>query len=83
MTNPFDGDAARFVVLVNEENQHSLWPLEIEIPRGWSVVHSADTRQGCLSYIEASWIDIKPASLVADAAPYVQHGSVQRNGLWR
>ncbi|MCX5207924.1 MbtH family protein [Kitasatospora sp. NBC_00240] len=65
MTNPFEDDSANYLVLANDENQHSLWPVWIDVPAGWTVVHEEDTRQGALDYIEANWTDIRPASLVA------------------
>jgi uncharacterized protein YbdZ (MbtH family) len=34
-TNPFDDDNASFLVLVNEEEQHSLWPTFADVPAGW------------------------------------------------
>lgn len=66
-TNPFDDENGTFIVLVNEENQHSLWPAHTAVPRGWSVVHESGTRQACLAYIEANWTDIRPESLIAQA----------------
>ena len=65
MTNPFEDDSTAYQVLVNDENQHSLWPVWIDVPAGWYVAHEEDTRQNCLDYIEANWTDIRPASLVA------------------
>lgn len=65
MTNPFEDEAGRYLVLVNAENQHSLWPVWVEVPEGWSVVHGEDSRQGCLEYVEGNWADIRPASLLA------------------
>ncbi|MDH6136268.1 uncharacterized protein YbdZ (MbtH family) [Kitasatospora sp. MAA4] len=65
MTNPFEDDNSKYLVLVNDENQHSLWPAWIEVPEGWFATHREDTRQGCLGYIEKNWTDIRPASLVA------------------
>jgi uncharacterized protein YbdZ (MbtH family) len=65
MTNPFEDDGSQYLVLVNDENQHSLWPAWIEVPAGWSAVHGEDSRQGCLDYVEANWTDIRPASLLA------------------
>jgi uncharacterized protein YbdZ (MbtH family) len=35
--NPFDDDNGTFFVLVNDEDQHSLWPAFIDIPAGWRV----------------------------------------------
>jgi len=63
MTNPFEDADGVYLVLVNAENQHSLWPAEIDVPAGWSVVHGRDTRQGCLDYVEQHWTDLRPASL--------------------
>jgi MbtH protein len=65
LTNPFDDDEGHFLVLRNGEGQHSLWPSFAEVPGGWTVVHSEDTRAGCLAYVEEHWTDIRPASLIA------------------
>lgn len=63
MNNPFDDEDGTFVVLVNEEGQHSLWPSFAAAPAGWTVVHGCDTRAGCLAHIEANWTDLRPRSL--------------------
>ncbi|MFC0602411.1 MbtH family protein [Streptomyces palmae] len=63
MTNPFENPDASYYVLVNEENQHSLWPSFAEVPQGWTVVHGESGRQECLDYIEANWTDMRPRSL--------------------
>jgi uncharacterized protein YbdZ (MbtH family) len=68
VANPFDNEDGVFVVLVNAENQHSLWPAEIAIPAGWTITHERDTRAACLEYVEANWTDLRPASLIAAAA---------------
>jgi MbtH protein len=64
MTNPFENENATYVVLINEEAQYSLWPSFIEVPRGWKVVHPADSRQACLDYVNRHWTDMRPKSLV-------------------
>jgi len=64
MSNPFERDDIRHRVLVNQEGQHSLWPEVIEVPAGWRQVFGEDSRAACLSYIEESWPDIRPASLI-------------------
>jgi uncharacterized protein YbdZ (MbtH family) len=61
--NPFDDESGRFVVLVNHEEQHSLWPTFAEIPDGWRVVFGEADRAACLDYIEQEWTDIRPKSL--------------------
>ena len=64
MTNPFEDNDAAYLVLVNEEGQHSLWPAFADVPAGWTVAHGEDSRQACLDYIEANWTDLRPRSLV-------------------
>jgi len=44
MTNPFEDPEGTYLVLVNEEGQHSLWPAFVEVPAGWSVAHGEDSR---------------------------------------
>ncbi|MDQ3274797.1 MAG: MbtH family protein [Actinomycetota bacterium] len=68
MTNPFEDDDARYLVLVNDEGQHSLWPVIVDVPAGWTVAHEEDTRQACLDHIERSWTDMRPRSLVRTMA---------------
>jgi MbtH protein len=65
MANPFDDEDGTFLVLVNDENQHSLWPADIEVPAGWTIAHERDSRAASLRYIEENWTDMRPASLIA------------------
>ncbi|MEU9622498.1 MULTISPECIES: MbtH family NRPS accessory protein [unclassified Streptomyces] len=60
----FDDVDGTFVVVVNAENQHSLWPVRLEVPAGWDAVTEPGTRQAALDYVESHWTDIRPASLV-------------------
>lgn len=66
MTNIFDDNDGTFLVLTNEENQHSLWPASIDVPSGWDKVHGPETRDSCLAYVDEHWTDMRPRSL-ADA----------------
>lgn len=61
--NPFDDDKGSFFVLVNDEEQHSLWPAFADVPEGWRVVFGEADRAACLEYIEQNWTDIRPKSL--------------------
>jgi MbtH protein len=63
-TNPFDDNDGTFVVLVNAEGQHSLWPSFADVPAGWSVALDATTRQAALDYVEENWRDMRPRSLI-------------------
>ncbi|MFP1660398.1 MbtH family protein [Streptomyces cavourensis] len=63
MTNPFEDENGTYLVLINDEGQHSLWPAFAEVPAGWIVAHPEDTRQACLAYVEQNWVDLRPRSL--------------------
>jgi uncharacterized protein YbdZ (MbtH family) len=66
MSNPFDNEDGTFVVVVNDEGQHSLWPDFADIPDGWRAVHGPDSRAACLEYVESNWTDMRPLSLIRD-----------------
>ncbi|WKX16650.1 MbtH family protein [Streptomyces sp. HUAS CX7] len=66
-TNPFDGTDGRFLVLVNHEGQHSLWPSFAQVPGGWTVAFEENTRDACLEYVETNWTDLRPRSLAESA----------------
>jgi uncharacterized protein YbdZ (MbtH family) len=61
--NPFDDAEGTFLVLVNDEQQHSLWPEFADVPPGWDVVLDASPRSVALAYVDAHWTDLRPASL--------------------
>jgi MbtH protein len=63
MSNPFEDPEGVYLVLVNDENQHSLWPDFVDVPAGWRVVHGPDSRQACLDHVETNWTDMRPRSL--------------------
>jgi MbtH protein len=65
MINPFDNEDGEFRVLVNHEDQYSLWPAFREAPAGWTAVGPTGKRQECLDWIEAHWTDLRPKSLRA------------------
>ncbi len=55
-------DDFKHLVLVNDEEQYSLWRGDVAVPRGWSVVREG-TREECLAFINATWVDMRPRSL--------------------
>ncbi|MFJ2002395.1 MbtH family protein [Streptomyces sp. JL3001] len=65
MTNPFDNENGTFLVLVNDEGQHSLWPVFAEIPQGWTTAFGEASRAECLEFVEQNWTDMRPKSLLA------------------
>ncbi|TDC30239.1 MbtH family protein [Micromonospora sp. 15K316] len=62
-SNPFDNENGSFLVLVNHEDQHSLWPDSIPVPSGWIRVHGPAGRRECMDHVENHWRDLRPASL--------------------
>lgn len=53
-------------MLINDEGQHSLWPTYIDVPAGWRVAFGEASRQECLDFVEESWTDMRPNSLIKD-----------------
>jgi MbtH protein len=50
-------------VVVNHEDQYSIWPTYKELPLGWSEGGPAGPKAECLAYIEKVWTDMRPLSL--------------------
>lgn len=63
MANPFDNENGSFVVLINDEEQYSMWPETIDVPPGWTIVYGTDNKLACQNYIEVHWTDMRPKSL--------------------
>ncbi len=59
----WDDEDARFVVVINHEEQYSIWPEGREIPLGWKEVGKSGSKKECLDYIEEVWTDMRPLSL--------------------
>ncbi len=62
-TNPFDDADGQFLVLVNNEDQHSLWPAFAPVPAGWTSVFGPGDRASAVAHVEANWTDLRPKSL--------------------
>ena len=74
-TNPFDDDIdtfflgtflGTFLVLVNDEDQHSLWPAFADVPAGRRVAYGEASRATCLDYVDDNWPDMRPKSQRVD-----------------
>jgi MbtH protein len=63
-----DQQDATFSVVVNGEEQYSIWPAGRPIPDGWRADGISGTKEECLSHIESVWSDMRPASLRAATA---------------
>ena len=52
-----------YIVVINDEEQYSIWPEGREIPAGWRAVGKSGTKDECLAYVEEVWTDMRPLSL--------------------
>ncbi len=56
-------DATIFMVVVNHEEQYSIWPADRELPLGWRDAGKHGHKAECHAYIEEVWTDMRPLSL--------------------
>ncbi len=53
-----------YLVVVNHEEQYSIWPQwKQDLPLGWKAVGKEGSKEECLAYIEEVWTDMRPLSL--------------------
>ncbi|MGH6871746.1 MAG: MbtH family protein [Rhizomicrobium sp.] len=55
-------DGTIYKVVVNHEEQYSIWPANRENPLGWNDVGKQGTKKDCMAYIEEVWTDMRPLS---------------------
>ena len=63
MSQGVDEDSRTYRVVVNHEEQYSLWPVHKVIPAGWRDAGKQGLKAECLAFIEESWTDMRPLSL--------------------
>ena len=56
-------DTAGFLVVINHEDQYSIWPETQEIPAGWRPAGKNGPKRDCLAWIDEVWTDMRPRSL--------------------
>lgn len=56
-------DTALYKVVVNHEEQYSIWPVDRENPPGWRDGGKSGPKAECLAYIKEVWTDMRPLSL--------------------
>ncbi|MDP3846046.1 MAG: MbtH family NRPS accessory protein [Pseudomonas sp.] len=59
----WDSPDTRFLVVINHEEQYSIWPDYKELPEGWRALDKQGNKEECLAYIESTWTDMRPLSL--------------------
>jgi MbtH protein len=63
MSQDYAPDNTIYKVVVNHEEQYSIWPADRENALGWSDAGKSGTKAECLAYIEEVWTDMRPLSL--------------------
>ena len=58
-----DDERIEYQILVDHEEQYSLWPGFKDIPNGWQQVGPVGNKEACLAWIEEVWTDITPLSV--------------------
>lgn len=61
MTEP--SETRVFRVVVNDDEQYSIWPADKALPNGWSPVGTEGPKRTCLKYIQKVWTDMRPRSV--------------------
>lgn len=56
-------DDRQYKVVLNHEEQYSIWPADRENALGWKDAGKSGTKQECLDYIKEVWTDMRPLSL--------------------
>ena len=56
-------DETIYTVVVNHEEQYSIWPADRELPLGWKDAGKSGPKAECLAYIKEVWTDMRPLSL--------------------
>ncbi len=63
MTQDEHEDTRTYLVVLNDEEQYSIWCDERELPPGWKLEGFAGPRDECLAHISEIWTDMRPASV--------------------
>jgi MbtH protein len=58
-----DSEDTIFQVVVNDEEQYSIWPAEQGLPAGWRAEGPLAPKQQCLDYIDEKWTDMRPLTV--------------------
>ncbi|MFJ9348186.1 MbtH family protein [Streptomyces sp. NPDC101237] len=56
-------NSQQWLVVVNDEEQYSVWAADRSIPQGWRAVGVSGPKEDCLDHIERTWTDMRPLSL--------------------
>jgi MbtH protein len=52
-----------YLVVMNDEEQYSIWSADRELPRGWHEEGTRGSKEDCLAHIDRVWVDMRPRTL--------------------
>jgi MbtH protein len=58
-----DNENTEFLVVINDQQQYSIWPAFKKVPSGWKETGKRDNKAKCLEYINQHWTDMRPLDL--------------------
>lgn len=58
-----DDDKGQYSVVINDEEQYSIWPEVREVPAGWRRTGFSGTKDACVTHVDEVWTDMRPATL--------------------
>ena len=68
----WDSEETVFEVVMNDEDQYSIWPAYLDVPSGWKLAGVRAKKAECLQYIDQHWTDLRPRSLREQLAAHAQ-----------
>ena len=63
MASETDSDSTLYNVVLNDEEQYSIWPVDMAVPAGWRKEGKSGPKADCLAHIKVVWTDMTPKSL--------------------
>jgi MbtH protein len=58
-----EADDMRYDVVINDEEQYSIWAAHLPCPGGWAKAGVSGDKKTCLDHIDRTWLDMRPRSL--------------------
>lgn len=63
MSSSLSQSEEMYEVVVNQEEQYSIWPVNKGVPDGWTKAGKQGSKESCLAFISEIWTDMRPLSL--------------------
>ena len=65
MSTSLSQSEAVYEVVVNQQGQYSIWPVNGTVPNGWTKAGKQGSKEACLAFISEVWTDMRPRTLYA------------------